>query len=126
MGDVDSSSQAGEPGKTLLQVTVAVCVAPREVREWTIQLPLGATVRDALRMSGAQAECAQVFAGEPHLGVWGRAVNPDVQVQHLDRVEVYRPLLVDPKVARRERFARQGARTTGLFARQRPGGKAGY
>jgi hypothetical protein len=39
---------------------------------------------------------------------------------------VYRALKVDPKVARRERFARQGARTTGLFARQRPGGKSGY
>ncbi len=126
MADVDTTSKAEESGKTLLQVTVAVCVAPREVREWTIQLPRGATVGDALRISGAQAECTQVFAGEPHLGVWGRAVNPDVPVQHLDRVEAYRPLLVDPKVARRERFARQGARTTGLFARQRPGGKAGY
>ena len=43
-----------------------------------------------------------------------------------DRVEIYRPLKVDPKVARRERFVRQGARATGLFARRRPGGKAGY
>ena len=50
----------------------------------------------------------------------------DAAIRHLDRVEVYRPLKVDPKVARRERFARQGARTTGLFARQRPGGKSGY
>jgi len=43
-----------------------------------------------------------------------------------DRLEIYRPLRVDPKVARRERFAKQGARTTGLFARQRPGAKTGY
>jgi putative ubiquitin-RnfH superfamily antitoxin RatB of RatAB toxin-antitoxin module len=43
-----------------------------------------------------------------------------------DRVEVYRALTVDPKTARRERFARQGARTTGLFAKQREGAKAGY
>ncbi len=45
---------------------------------------------------------------------------------HLDRLEIYRPLTVDPKVARRERFSRQGARTTGLFARRRAGGKSGY
>ena len=113
-------------GEPLLQVTVMVCVAPREVREWTLQLPVGATVGDALQRSGAVAVCAQLFSEVPHLGVWGRAVNADVPLQHQDRVEIYRPLLVDPKVARRERFARQGARTTGLFARQRPGGKSGY
>ena len=43
-----------------------------------------------------------------------------------DRVEVVRGLRVDPKVARRERFKGQGARSTGLFARRRPGSKAGY
>lgn len=60
------------------------------------------------------------------LGIWGRMVQADTPLKHLDRVEIYRPLKVDPKVARRERFARQGARTTGLFARQRAGGKSGY
>jgi len=43
-----------------------------------------------------------------------------------DRLEVYRPLTVDPKVARRARFVRQGAKTAGLFANKRPGAKAGY
>jgi putative ubiquitin-RnfH superfamily antitoxin RatB of RatAB toxin-antitoxin module len=43
-----------------------------------------------------------------------------------DRIEVYRPLLVDPKVARRERFVKQGARGAGLFAKKRQGAKAGY
>jgi putative ubiquitin-RnfH superfamily antitoxin RatB of RatAB toxin-antitoxin module len=41
-------------------------------------------------------------------------------------VEIYRPLTVDPKVARRERFAKQGARATGLFVKKRAGAKAGY
>jgi putative ubiquitin-RnfH superfamily antitoxin RatB of RatAB toxin-antitoxin module len=45
-----------------------------------------------------------------------------------DRMEIYRALTVDPKVARRERFARQGAKkkAAGLFARRRAGAKAGY
>ncbi|MNL58374.1 hypothetical protein D3C87_1820040 [compost metagenome] len=43
-----------------------------------------------------------------------------------DRIELCRPLTVDPKVARRERFQRQGARGTGLFANKRKGGKDGY
>jgi hypothetical protein len=41
-------------------------------------------------------------------------------------VEVYRGLLVDPKVARRERFKSQGSRGAGLFAKKRPGAKSGY
>ena len=104
-----------------LAITVVVCLAPREVREWELDLPVGATVADALR-----ASCG-VEAGEaPSVGIWGRAASLDAVLQPLDRVEIYRPLKVDPKVARRERFARQGARTTGLFARRRPGGKSGY
>jgi putative ubiquitin-RnfH superfamily antitoxin RatB of RatAB toxin-antitoxin module len=42
-------------------------------------------------------------------------------LRDLDRIELYRPLKVDPKVARRERFQRQGARAAGLFARKRRG-----
>jgi hypothetical protein len=45
-------------------------------------------------------------------------------LQEGDRLEVLRPLRVDPKVARRERFQRQGAKTAGLFAKRRTGAKA--
>lgn len=115
-----------------LTVTVVVCLGPRETREWTVQLPAPATVRDALQacvdppaiplLPGQEAP----EGGWPPVGIWGQVATVDAAVRNLDRVEVYRPLTVDPKVARRERFARQGARTTGLFARRRPGGKSGY
>lgn len=113
----------------MLQVTVIVCVAPRETQEWDLELPPGATVADALHACGAfGAPSGSVNEVDdlPAVGVWGRAVGLKTRLQNLDRVEVYRQLTVDPKVARRERFARQGARATGLFARQRPGGKSGY
>ena len=60
------------------------------------------------------------------VGVWRRKAALTQVLRDHDRVEVYRPLLVDPKVARRERFARQGARSAGLFASRRAGAKAGY
>ncbi len=82
-------------------------------------LPRGATLADALKACG-------LTSGDGACGIWGRVVAPDQILQHGDRVELYRPLVVDPKVARRERFARQGARSTGLFAQRRPGAKAGY
>ncbi len=114
------------PGSAV-QVTVVACVAPRTTQEWVLELPDGATVGDALRACGEASGLVSQGAVDPlAVGIWGRVVVPETIVKHLDRVEVYRPLKVDPKVARRERFARQGARTTGLFARQRPGGKPGY
>ena len=47
-------------------------------------------------------------------------------VQAGDRIELYRPLKVDPKVARRQRFKRQGKGRTGLFANRKSGSTAGY
>jgi sulfur carrier protein len=118
---------AEAPEQRAVRVTVVVCVAPRQVGEWELDLPAGSTVLDALQACGAEVPGGLVpGATQCALGIWGRATSADTVLEDSDRVEVYRPLKVDPKVARRERFARQGARTTGLFKRQRPGGKAGY
>jgi putative ubiquitin-RnfH superfamily antitoxin RatB of RatAB toxin-antitoxin module len=59
-------------------------------------------------------------------GVWGKQCETDHVLQDTDRVEIYRKLRVDPKVARRERFNKQGSKGAGLFATNRPGAKAGY
>lgn len=106
---------------SVVKVTVAASVAPGAVQEWVLDLDSGACVADALRACGLNPADGRFSSS-----IWGRAV-PSVQMLcDLDRVEWCRPLLVDPKVARRERFARQGARTAGLFAGRRPGAKAGY
>jgi putative ubiquitin-RnfH superfamily antitoxin RatB of RatAB toxin-antitoxin module len=109
-----------------MNVVVAYSPAPREVMEWHLDLAAGATVRDAVAASGLAAAfpAADVEAGGA--GIWGRRAAWDQPLRDGDRVEVYRPLLVDPKVARRERFRKQGARATGLFATKRPGAKPGY
>ncbi len=60
------------------------------------------------------------------VGIWGRRCSPLEQLQDKDRVELYRALVVDPKVARRARFQTQGVRATGLFSRRRKGAKPGY
>jgi uncharacterized protein len=109
-----------------LTVTVCFSPAPREVFECTLCLPAGSTLADALMLARQQARWPAEgqhppgFAGLS-LGIWGRKARADEVLRAGDRVELYRSLRVDPKVARRERFARQGARRAGLFARQRPG-----
>jgi putative ubiquitin-RnfH superfamily antitoxin RatB of RatAB toxin-antitoxin module len=109
-----------------LRLTVAYSPAPREVREWAVELPAGATVEDALRASGLAAEFPSLAVDGDSIGVWGRKAQRGDPVKEGDRIEVCRPLRVDPKVARRERFRSQGARSAGLFARKRPGAKPGY
>ncbi len=122
----DAKRADGADGAATVQVTVVVCTAPREIREWVLEMPAGASVGDALRESEVAQVRKQGGLDATRIGIWGRPTTVDATLAHLDRVEVYRSLKVDPKVARRERFARQGARTTGLFARRRPGGKSGY
>jgi putative ubiquitin-RnfH superfamily antitoxin RatB of RatAB toxin-antitoxin module len=109
-----------------LRLTVVHSPAPREVREWSLELPAGATVLQALQASGIAAEFPSLELGAATVGVWGHQARPDDLLHEGDRIEVYRALRVDPKVARRERFRSQGARSAGLFAKKRPGGKPGY
>ena len=80
----------------------------------------------ALQASGIGGEFPSLDLSGASVGIWGRKARLDEVLRDGDRIEVYRPLRVDPTVARRERFRTQGARSTGLFARKRPGAKPGY
>lgn len=122
-----------EPGETIT-VTVVFSPAPRQVQEHRLTLPAGSTVAQALAAFLAPKEAAET-ASSPDVdlardsvsvGVWGRKAHADQALRDQDRVEIYRPLKVDPKVARRERFVKQGAKKAGLFAQRRAGAKPGY
>ena len=81
--------------------------SPPEPHLWVVdlQLPLGATVRDAVAASGL----LQCLPGTPiealDLGVFNRACTLERLLQPGDRVEIYRPLQIDPKAARHLRVA---------------------
>lgn len=109
-----------------MRVTVAYSPAPREVLEWQLELPAGATLRQAVLASGLPDAAPDMVLEQAEVGVWGRKAQWEQPLRERDRVEVYRPLRVDPKVARRERFRKQGTRSAGLFAGRRPGAKPGY
>lgn len=109
-----------------IAVVVAYAPGPRQVWEMALDLPLGSTVAHALASSDLLTQFPELDLDHADVGVWGRKADRDQLLRVGDRVEVYRPLRVDPKVARRERFVRQGARSAGLFAQRRPGAKAGY
>jgi hypothetical protein len=109
-----------------LNVTVLYSPVAREVQEIILELTAPCSVLQALQVSGLLARYPEIDNLHTVVGVWGRKAPLDQLLRDQDRVEVYRPLRVDPKVARRERFARQGSRGAGLFVKKRAGAKAGY
>lgn len=78
-----------------------VCATPARQDVVEVVLDEGASAIDALHASGL-AECRQGMAAtEPPLGIFGKRVKPGTRLQDGDRVEIYRPLQLDPKEARR-------------------------
>lgn len=86
-----------------------VYASGKEADVVTVRLPAGATVRDAITASGLAARLSDLSA----VGVFGRRVKPDAPLADGDRVEIYRPLLVDPKEQRRQRSRKKPTGTTG-------------
>ncbi len=114
--------------ETSPDIAIVVAYSPdaRTVCEVPLRVPAGTTLAQALQASGLAQRFADLDLAQAPVGIWGRKASRDQVLRAQDRVEIYRPLRVDPKVARRERFQRQGARTAGLFAKRRAGAKAGY
>ena len=117
-----------------LQVTLCWSHGPRHVQEISLWVTEGTPVAAVLSQGIAQWRLSQESAGDStwsslqfqQPGIWGRQVPWTHEVQAGDRIELYRPLKVDPKVARRQRFKRQGKGRTGLFANRKSGSAAGY
>lgn len=91
------------PAATVLRVSVAYSPRAGEVDEVSLQLAPGATVADALRGSGLAGRHPGLAIDALPVGVWGRFRDRADLLQDGDRVELYRPLQVDPKEARRLR-----------------------
>ena len=84
-----------------------VYAAAKEADAVSVRLPAGATVRDAVVASGiAERRAVDLDA----VGVFGRRVPADTRLLDGDRVELYRPLLLDPKEQRRQRASRRAIR----------------
>ena len=110
-----------------MRVSLAYSPAPREVIECELELAAACTLEAALQASGWLASHPEL--ADPDVirrGIWGRRAGPGTVLREGDRIEFWRSLRVDPKVARRERFQSQGARNAGLFASRRQGAKQGY
>ncbi len=76
---------------------------PDRVRCVQLRLPADSTVRQALAMPQVREQLGDARARD--FGIHGEACDELHRLHHGDRIELYRPLLIDPKAARRERAA---------------------
>ena len=67
-----------------------------------VEVPRGTTAIEAVRLSGIEEQFPEIELGKNRLGVFGKLCKEDRLLIAGDRVEIYRPLIVDPRVARRE------------------------
>ena len=91
---------AGAEGR--LKVEVVYALPQRQVL-LTVEVEPGTTVHDAIHQSGIAVRFPNLDVGQSALGVFGKRVKPDTLVKDGDRIEIYRPLIADPKALRRAR-----------------------
>lgn len=88
----------------LIEVAYAL---PDEQALIPLYVPEGTTVREAIEKSGILDRFPQIDVNKAKVGIFGKLAKGDTPLREKDRVEIYRPLIADPKEVRRQR-AEQG------------------
>ncbi len=87
-------------------ITVEVAYAlPHKQLIIPVQVSVEATAEEAIIASGMMKKFPEIDLSENHIGVFGVRTKLDQTLRHLDRIEIYRPLIADPKEVRKQRAA---------------------
>jgi putative ubiquitin-RnfH superfamily antitoxin RatB of RatAB toxin-antitoxin module len=70
-----------------------------------VSLPAGSTVEQAIAASGLLSKYPEIDLAKNKLGIYAKLAKPDTALRDRDRVEIYRPLIADPKEVRKQRAA---------------------
>jgi uncharacterized protein len=85
-------------------ITVEVAYAlPNQQLIIPIQVAAETKIEDAIRASGILQKFPEIDLSTQQIGVFGKLSRLDSPLRHLDRVEIYRPLIADPKEVRKQR-----------------------
>lgn len=99
MQDIPQDDETAE-----IMVEVAYALPSRQ-----LIIPLtvsrGTTAEQAVLASGIIAKFPEIDLAQNKIGIFGKLTKADTVLRHLDRVEIYRPLIADPKEVRRQRAA---------------------
>ena len=86
------------------QINIEVVYAlPHEQILQKVQVAQGATVGEAIKLSGVLEMHPEIDLSKNKLGIYGKLSKADAALRDKDRIEIYRPLIADPKEVRRQR-----------------------
>lgn len=80
-----------------------VYALPHEQTLLKLNVPQGATIAEAIQLSGLLEKYPEIDLAKNKLGLFGKLSKADTVLREKDRIEIYRPLLADPKEVRRKR-----------------------
>jgi len=87
-------------------ISVEVVYAIRQKQEiFSLKIPEGSTVRQAIEACGVLEKYPEIDLAKNKLGVFSKLAKADTPLRNRDRVEIYRPLIADPKEVRKQRAA---------------------
>lgn len=94
--------------KYFIEVAYAL---PEEQVLISLDVEQGTTVEQAVKLSGILEKFVDIDLTKNKLGIFGKMTKADTVLRDKDRVEIYRPLIADPKESRRKRAEKKEART---------------
>jgi hypothetical protein len=80
-----------------------VYALPHEQTLLKLEVPEKSTIADAVKLSGLQDKHPEIDLEKGKFGLYGKLSKTDVVLREKDRVEIYRPLIADPKEVRKKR-----------------------
>ena len=91
-----------------LRVQVCYATPDRQIL-LDLRVPEGTSLRDAIMQSGILGQIPEIDLEVSRVGIYGKQKTLDTVLRAHDRVEIYRPLIADPKDSRRKRAAKKAA-----------------
>lgn len=97
------TEQTAEAKHETIEVEIVYALLERQTL-MKLQVPVGTTVEQAIKQSSIMNQFPEIDLDKNKLGIFSRFVEQNTILQQRDRIEIYRPLLIDPKEARRLRI----------------------
>ncbi len=89
-------------GEIMVEVAYAL---PHEQLIVPVKVKSGSSAQEAILASGIMNKYAEIDLAINKIGIFGKLTKLDMPLRHLDRIEIYRPLIADPKEVRKQRVA---------------------
>jgi uncharacterized protein len=90
----------------VISIEIVYARAQRQVAK-SLQMPAGSMLADALTLAALDADFGGVDLANSPVGIFGRLARKEQPLKDGDRIEIYRPLAEEPKLARRRRAAQK-------------------